>query len=193
MAHTFQRRDPVTRLERFEEYMVTWRKGKVEFYQDYVSVTFDCQNVARLNVLPAQPSSTIPQQRQPSTLLHGPITAESNFPKHLQPDRHVPLLDHISWKAFSRLRIRNHPFYLDPLCHLQTPSAELQTSPMASNRPQRHSHLHHEARRTIESPRLVLGTLARARRRIATSIRYLHTLLFVFRPDAHTRRRGYGR
>ena len=32
----FQRRDPCKRLDMFEEYIVVWRKGRVELYQDWV-------------------------------------------------------------------------------------------------------------------------------------------------------------
>lgn len=31
-----QRRNPVARFERFEEYIMVWRKGRLEFYQDWV-------------------------------------------------------------------------------------------------------------------------------------------------------------
>ena len=32
-----QRRNPCSRMEPFEEYVVAWRKGRVEFYQEWVS------------------------------------------------------------------------------------------------------------------------------------------------------------
>jgi hypothetical protein len=33
-----QRRNPCSRIEPLEEYIVVWRRGRVEFYQDWVSL-----------------------------------------------------------------------------------------------------------------------------------------------------------
>jgi hypothetical protein len=52
-----QRRNPCDRLEPMEEFIVVWRKGRVEFYQDLVSKSLDCadgQNVPLIERLRKQ-------------------------------------------------------------------------------------------------------------------------------------------
>lgn len=85
-----QRRHPCRKLEPLEEYIVVWRKGQIEFYQDWVSRSFF--GLAYVSAHTSQGAIGWVQ----AALLHCPPDGKPHVDFDIQPDRHDHLPRNLS-------------------------------------------------------------------------------------------------